>query len=134
MPINDPTSGDAAEEDIVRHLPLLLRPEPARVVLRPFVPEEFHSHPGPVTGSRVERIVERVLSLDVIELTKRLQRVKAIVTDRHRDVERVLQRRFHDMTDPATDLSSVSPEQALLIGAFSQRNIRSRRQPCSIPA
>jgi len=71
-----------------------------------------------VTGSRVERIVERVLSLDAIELTKRLQRVKAILTDRHRDVERVLQRRFHEMTDPATDPSSVSPEQALLIGAY----------------
>ena len=123
MPINDPTNGDTAEEDIVRHLPLLLRPEPARVVLRPFVPEEFHPHPGPVTGSRVERIVERVLSLDAIELTKRLQRVKAILTDRHRDVERVLQRRFHDMTDPATDLSSVSPEQAAWLGRPPSRSV-----------
>ena len=118
MPINEPTSGDATDDDIVRHLPLLLRPEPARVVLRPFVPEEYHSPPGLAIGSRVARIAERVLSLDAIELAKRLQRVKTNLTNRHRDVERVLQRRFHEMTDPATDLSSVSPEQALLIGAY----------------
>lgn len=118
MPVNDPTKGEAPEEDFMTHLPLLLRPEPARVILRPFIPADDRSPSGAAIGSRAARIAERILSLDSIELTMRLQRVMTRLTDRHRDVERVLQRRFHEMTDPATDLSSVSPEQALLIGAY----------------
>jgi hypothetical protein len=72
---------------------ILLRPEPSRVVLRPFIPAEDGG--TPIAGRpRVERILDRVLNLSQVELDHELHRVLSSLTDRHRDVEQVLQRRF----------------------------------------
>ncbi|MEG3144128.1 glycosidase [Sphingomonas sp. RT2P30] len=107
---------DRAIDDPVTDLQLLLRPEPARVVLRPFVPAE-NGDTGP-SGSRVERIVDRVLGLSDAALHSDLARVTTSLADRHRDVERVLERRYYDMAEPFARGRKVSAEQVLLIGAY----------------
>lgn len=97
-------------------LELLLRPEPGRVVLRPFVPAE-NGGIGP-PGSRVERILDRVLALPEPELAGDLAQVVTSLTDRHREAERVLQRRYYDIAQPFARDRAVSHDQALLVGAY----------------
>lgn len=96
---------------------LLLHAEPARVVLRPFVPAENGGMPHE-TRPRVERILERVLALGEPELREELAHVVSSLADRHREVEPVLRRRFYDIVDPHVRGRAVSSEQMLLAGAY----------------
>ncbi len=104
--------------DMVTHLPIMLRPDPARVVIRPFTPADdlpiFLSTPR----SRAQRIADRVLGLD--EAVGREQLALAVdnLSGRHRGVKAVLLRRFHDVNGLMIDPGSVSPDQAHLIGAY----------------
>lgn len=98
-----------------------LHPDPSRVVLRPFVPAENGSMA--VTGkNRVERILEHVLNLDKASLGAELERVLSGLVERHHDgsqnVERILQRRFRDIVDPVVQGRPMTPDQALLAGAY----------------
>jgi predicted GH43/DUF377 family glycosyl hydrolase len=108
--------GDAAQA-AVRSVGRLLRPEPARVVLRPFIPAENGQAETGLAKSRVERILERVLGLAENDLRTELARVVSSL-DRHRDVERLLQRRFYDIVEPFVRGRPVSNAQALLAGAY----------------
>jgi predicted GH43/DUF377 family glycosyl hydrolase len=96
---------------------LFLKPEPARVVLRPFVPAE-DSDPALQRRPRVERILERVLSLDEADLQAELTRVRSSLVHRHRDVERFLLRRYYDLVERHAGGQEVSFEQMLLTGAY----------------
>jgi predicted GH43/DUF377 family glycosyl hydrolase len=96
---------------------LILRPEPSRVVLRPFVPAENGG--GPIHGRpRVARILERILAMSNSDLKAELDRVLARLRQRHRDVERVLTHRYHEVVDPRGEATPVSEQQMLLAGAF----------------
>lgn len=106
----------SSARDPVTDLAALLRPEPARVVLRPFVPAE-NSGMGP-PGSRVERIVGRVLGLSDAALESDLARVVTSLAERHRGLERVLQRRYHDIAEPFARGREVNAAQMQLIGAY----------------
>lgn len=102
----------------IANLDLLLRPEPARVVLRPFFPAENGDLANAAGSSRIEHILDRVLALSSSELKEELDRVLTALTGRHRDVARVLQRRFCDMADRFVGARAVSAEQALLVGSY----------------
>ena len=96
---------------------LILRPEPSRVVLRPFIPAENGG--GPIHGRpRVARILERILAMSGPDLHAELDRVLAKLRNRHRDVERVLTHRFHEVVDPHGNGTVVNEQQMLLAGAF----------------
>lgn len=109
---------DADPEPLVSPLDLMLRPQPARVVLRPFVPAENGGVPGTPGPARVRRILDRILGLDPEALATETARVMANLSGRHRDVERVLQRRFYDLVERHAKGCTVSPGQALLAGAY----------------
>ncbi|WP_051683155.1 glycoside hydrolase family 130 protein [Sphingomonas sp. UNC305MFCol5.2] len=96
---------------------ILLRPQPSRVVLRPFVPAENGGMPHD-GRARVERILERVLGLTEQDLEQELARVLTSLADRHRNVKCVLQRRFYDIVEPHARGRSVSGDQMLLAGAY----------------
>ena len=72
--------------DIMTHSELVLRPDPARTVLRPFALDDPNGRPN--------RIVERVLGLDQQAVDDEMARVMEGLKDRHRDVETTVQRRF----------------------------------------
>lgn len=102
--------------DIMRHSSVILRPDPARTVIRPFSPEDpigfvVPGHP------RVKRIIERLLALDDCWLDLGRQRASAILSDRHRNMEAVLLRRFDELVG-ICDRSIVSQERAMVIGGF----------------
>ncbi len=107
-----------SEPDIVTHLPILLRPDPSRVVIKPFIPAE--APPGYATkdSPRAQRVADRILALDAADLDQELKRVFENLDRRHRDAERILLRRFHEVNGPIIDHCMVTHKQALLIGAY----------------
>lgn len=96
----------------------MLRPDPSRVVIRPFVPADDPPALPPKRGPRAQRIADRVLALGDAGLQAELDTVTAKLADRHRDVEHVLQRRFHEVNGLLIDHCSIKRAQALLIGAY----------------
>ncbi len=105
-------------DDIVSHLPLLLKPDPARVVIRPFAPADDDAAFATAGCSRAQRIADRVLALSSAEAVEELHDIVASLSEHHRDVESVLLRRFHDINGLSIAAASVSDDQAHLIGGY----------------
>jgi predicted GH43/DUF377 family glycosyl hydrolase len=107
-----------ADPGIVTHLPILLRPNPARVVVKPYVPAE--APPGYVTNDspRAQRVADRICALDEAGLDRELERVFENLDRRHCDAERILLRRYHEVNGPVIDHCRVTHKQAMLIGAY----------------
>jgi predicted GH43/DUF377 family glycosyl hydrolase len=106
------------EPDIVTHLPILLRPDPARVVVKPYVPAE--APPGYVTkdSPRAQRVADRVHGMDEASLDRELERVFEILDRRHGDAQHILLRRYNEVNGLVVDYRAVTQKQALLIGAY----------------
>ncbi len=99
--------------------PIRLRPEPGRVVIRPFqiMPEQVPGQP-PVKPARAQRIADAVLAMDM----RTCQAEVALVTQgfgaRHWQTRRVFRERF-DQIDAALHLPADIPEiKKELIGAY----------------
>ncbi len=107
-----------SNDELAKHLPILLRPDPKRVVIRPFVPAEDPPGGTPNDRPRAQRIADRVLALNDDILRAELDRVVAGLSERHRDVKAVLLRRFHEVNGLLIDHCSVEDDHALLIGAY----------------
>ncbi len=107
-----------SDQDIVTHLPILLRPDPARVVVKPYVPAE--APPGYVTkdSPRAQRVADRVIAMDEASLDHELERVFDNLDRRHCNAWRILLRRYHEVNGPVIDHCTVTHKQALLIGAY----------------
>ena len=104
--------------DIMTHHPITLRADPSRVVIRPFVPADDPPALVAKCRPRAQRIADRVLALDDAGLQTELDHVTANLTERHRDVEHILLRRFHEVNGILIDHCSIKRAQALLIGAY----------------
>ena len=104
-----------SETNIITYLPIILRPDPARVVIRPFVPAD---DPSPRDRPRAQRIADRVLALDKAQLRIELEHVMAGLSERHRDLEEVFLRRYHYVDGLLIDHCEINREQSLLIGAY----------------
>ena len=96
----------------VERLPLVLRANPSRVVIRPFVPADDPTPVGTSAISRAQCLADRVLALDPMELQTEWARVVASLADRHRNVEDVLMRRFHEVNGGMIAARAVSDAQA----------------------
>lgn len=105
-------------DDFMTHHPITLRADPSRVVIRPFVPADDPPASVAKGRPRAQRIADRVLALDDAGLQAELDQVTVNLADRHRDVEHVLQRRFHEVNGLLIDHCAIKPAQALLIGAY----------------
>lgn len=55
-------------EEIVLHSPILLRPDPARVVIRPFAPAEDDPEFATADCTRAQRIANRILAIRTLLL------------------------------------------------------------------
>jgi predicted GH43/DUF377 family glycosyl hydrolase len=103
---------------LVTHLPVTLRPDPTRVVIRPFMPADDQAPYIDPDKSRAQRIADRLLGLETPAVADQLRHITDSLTPHHRDVPRVLLRRFHDINGLVIDPQSIDGDQSLLIGAY----------------
>jgi predicted GH43/DUF377 family glycosyl hydrolase len=105
-------------DDIMTKLPVMLHPNPARVVIKPFVPAEDPPEYASKERPRSQRIADRVLAMNETGFQSELARVLASLNDRYRDVETTLARRFQAVNGSIISKCSLTHEQELLIGAY----------------
>ncbi|MEE8375187.1 MAG: glycoside hydrolase family 130 protein [Acidimicrobiia bacterium] len=92
-----------------------IRPDPTRVVAKPFLPGETTFAGGP---TRVELIADRALQLSKPEASRLLERTRASFAGRHLDLENVWEENVTAATAQYPDLEQVVGERRALLGAF----------------
>lgn len=104
--------------DLLTRLPVLLRPDPNRVVIRPFEPDDLAAGLPVTPPLRAQRIADRVLALSDADLSVELARVKSSLAGRYDDIAVIFMRRFHTVNGLVIDHCKLKDDQALLIGAY----------------
>ncbi|MFV3129085.1 glycoside hydrolase family 130 protein [Niveispirillum sp. KHB5.9] len=99
-------------------LPLQLRPDPSRVVVRPFKPATEPRDLKSTDKTRANRIVDRVLSLDAETATGQLTDVLENFRGRHRQLLEIFEERADEMEDALDSHESFTPTQRQLVGAY----------------
>lgn len=97
---------------------LYLRPDPARVIVRPFRPTVEPKDLKPREKSRANHIVDRVLALDPAEISSVLLEVLSNFEGRHRNLLRTCEARAAEMESAFAEHPDFTPMQRQLIGAY----------------
>jgi predicted GH43/DUF377 family glycosyl hydrolase len=97
---------------------LYLRPDPARVVVRPFKPATEPRDLNPTDKVRANHIVGRVLRLDVETAAQQLSEVLDNFEGRHRNLIDIFEARAADMEDALEPHAELNKTQRRLIGAY----------------
>ena len=94
---------------------VVLRPDPARVVSRAFVPGGIVAHDG---RDRAQHVVERVLALSPEETSRTLAATRSGFAARHHDLDATLARRFAMLTHWIDDPEALDPDRRDLLAAY----------------
>ena len=97
---------------------LYLRPDPARVIVRPFKPATEPKDFRPNDKTRANHIVDRVLSLDADATESQLADVLENFQGRHRNLLATFEARADEMEEAFAGHAQFSPTQRQLIGAY----------------
>lgn len=97
---------------------LHLRPDPARVIVRPFKPETEPKDFRPTDKTRANHIVDRVLALDDPGVAGQLADVLENFQGRHRNLLTTFEARADEMEDALVSHPPFSAAQRQLIGAY----------------
>ena len=97
---------------------LHLRPDPARVVVRPFKPSTEPRDLNPTDKTRANHIVDRVLALDAETAAQQLADVLENFQGRHRNLLRTFEARADDMEDAFAMHDKFTQLQRQLVGAY----------------
>jgi len=97
---------------------LHLRPDPSRVVVRPFRPAVEPRDYTPLDKTRANHLVHRLLSLNEAEVAELLAATLDNFDDRHRDLPEVFERRAAEMEHIFAGHSLFSAAQRQLVGAY----------------
>ena len=97
---------------------LYLRPDPARVVVRPFKPATEPRDLNPTDKARANHIVERVLRLDAEASAQQLREVLENFAGRHRNLLDIFESRATEMEDALEPHAQLNKTQRGLIGAY----------------
>jgi predicted GH43/DUF377 family glycosyl hydrolase len=97
---------------------LYLRPDPARVVVRPFKPATEPRDLNPTDKVRANRIVDRVLRLDAETSAQQLREVLENFEGRHRNLLDIFEARAAEMEDALEPHAQLNKTQRGLIGAY----------------
>ena len=95
-----------------------LRPDPARVVVRPFRPATEPRDLNPTDKTRANHIVERVLRLDADAAAQQLNDVLENFEGRHRNLLDIFERRAADMEEAFAPHAELNKTQRRLVGAY----------------
>ncbi len=105
----------AVGTDIMTHSDVMLKPNPARTVLRPFNlqdPAGYEQY-----SPRFARIADRVMAMDDDTFDKEFARVHSSLDERHREIDATMHRRFTEVTQQAMGAAGLKARSAL-IGAY----------------
>ena len=97
---------------------LYLRPDPARVIVRPFKPTTEPRDLNPTDKTRANHIVERVLNLDPETAAAQLADVLENFQGRHRNLLKTFERRADEMEEALLAHCTFSEAQRQLLGAY----------------
>jgi predicted GH43/DUF377 family glycosyl hydrolase len=97
---------------------LYLRPDPARVIVRPFKPATEPRDLNPTDKTRANHIVDRVLALDSGAIASQLADVLENFQGRHRNLLETFESRADEMEQALAAHDSFSNVQRQLIGAY----------------
>ena len=97
---------------------LYLRPDPSRVIVRPFKPATEPRDLNPTDKTRANHIVERVLSLDTATAAAQLADVLENFLGRHRNLLRAFELRAEEMEEALADHAAFTQVQRQLVGAY----------------
>jgi predicted GH43/DUF377 family glycosyl hydrolase len=97
---------------------LYLRPDPARVIVRPFKPSTEPRDLNPTDKTRANHIVERVLDLDPQAAASQLADVLENFEGRHRNLLKTFERRADEMEEALLAHCTFSEVQRQLLGAY----------------
>jgi predicted GH43/DUF377 family glycosyl hydrolase len=97
---------------------LYLRPDPARVVVRPFKPATEPRDLNPTDKSRANHIVDRVLALDAATAASQLAEVLENFQGRHRNLIDTFEARAAEMEEAFAPHATFTAEQRRLVGAY----------------
>jgi len=97
---------------------LYLRPDPSRVLVRPFKPATEPRDFNPTDKSRANHIVDRVLSLDPASVAVQLAEVLDNFQGRHRNLLATFEARADEMEEALVEHASFSQDQRRLMGAY----------------
>jgi predicted GH43/DUF377 family glycosyl hydrolase len=102
----------------MNRLSLYLRPDPARVVVRPFKPATEPRHLNLTDKTRANHIVGRVLQLDADAAEQQLSDVLDNFEGRHRNLIDIFEARAAEMEDALAPHAELNKTQRRLIGAY----------------
>jgi predicted GH43/DUF377 family glycosyl hydrolase len=94
---------------LLQRSPTILRPDPARVILRKFEPGD---------GRRMRGIIERIMAIPETEVDGLLAQVSAGFAQRHRHLEQRFLDRFEQLREVIPAGLSISRQRQLLIGSY----------------
>jgi len=97
---------------------LYLRPDPSRVVVRPFKPATEPRDLNPTDKSRANHIVDRVLALDSATAASQLAEVLENFQGRHRNLIETFDARAAEMEEAFVPHATFTAEQRRLVGAY----------------
>lgn len=107
-----------SETLFVNRQALHLRPDPARVVVRPFKPATEPRDFNPTDKTRANHIVDRVLAMDAASVDAQLADVLENFQGRHRNLLAVFEARADEMEPAFLAHEIFRPAQRQLIGAY----------------
>lgn len=96
----------------VDRLDIVLRPDPSRVVIRPYVPGSDDDH------ARARRIASRVMALDDATVADELCDLTRDFAGHHAEVEAVFAQRYAEVKGVIGHDDPIGEERILLIGAY----------------
>ncbi len=97
---------------------LYLRPDPTRVVVRPFKPATEPRDLNAADKVRANHIVERVLRLDAARTEQQLREVLDNFEGRHRNLLDIFESRAAEMEEALAPHAKLNKTQRGLIGAY----------------
>ncbi|WP_377299538.1 glycoside hydrolase family 130 protein [Rhizobium sp. SGZ-381] len=106
------------QSSLLNRQALYLKPDPTRVIVRPFKPSTEPRHLKPRDKTRANDIVDRVLSLDPASTANQLRDILANFEGRHRNLLRQFELRADAMEDAFIHHQQFSQQQRQLVGAY----------------
>jgi predicted GH43/DUF377 family glycosyl hydrolase len=117
-PREGPQGATLSQSQFLKRQSLHLRPDPARVVVRPFNPATEPRDLNPTDKTRANHIVGRVLGLEPDAAARQLADVLKNFEGRHRNLLEIFETRAGEMEEALEPHAILSHAQRRLVGAY----------------